>query len=258
LTDNGSALNDWPIAGQVNATNIAKLNNQGIAEDQPIQLAPGTHSIIASFIPSNTTTNNNFAPSTSNTLAVTITKASTSLGVLSSLSSVTPGTSVTFTAYVVTNSNGAGPTGTIAFTNGSTSIGSASCVPTSAAANTTPPITGITAGTAYCTATLTAAISSVYPPPSSGPRTPGSPLIPIVVALMSVVLFALGWRWTPQPLRRAYAYAGLVAFALLAVGIVGCGGGSGGGGGGNRTIAAAYPGDANYTASNGTASITVQ
>jgi hypothetical protein len=159
---------------------------------------------------------------------------------------------------VVTNSNGAGPTGTIAFTNGSTSIGSASCVPTSAAANTTPPITGITAGTAYCTATLTAAISSVYPPPSSGPRTPGSPLIPIVVALMSVVLFALGWRWTPQPLRRAYAYAGLVAFALLAVGIVGCGGGSGGGGGGNRTIAAAYPGDANYTASNGTASITVQ
>ena len=38
LTDNGSALNDWPIAGQLNATNIAKLNNQGMAEDQPIQL----------------------------------------------------------------------------------------------------------------------------------------------------------------------------------------------------------------------------
>ena len=38
LTDNGSPLNDWPIAGQLNATNIAKLNNQGMAEDQPIQL----------------------------------------------------------------------------------------------------------------------------------------------------------------------------------------------------------------------------
>jgi hypothetical protein len=115
------------------------------------------------------------------------------------------------------------------------------------------------AGTAYCTATLTAAISWVYPPPESGPPTPGSPLLPIAVALMSVVLFALGWRWMPQPRRRAYAYAGLLAFALLAAAIAGCGGGSGGGGGGgNRTITAAYAGDANYTAMTGTTSITVQ
>ena len=41
LTDNGSPLKDWPIAGQLNATNIAKLNNQGMAEDQPIQLEHG-------------------------------------------------------------------------------------------------------------------------------------------------------------------------------------------------------------------------
>jgi hypothetical protein len=44
------------------------------------------------------------------------------------------------------------------------------------------------------------------------------------------------------------------------VGVVaGCGGGSGGGGGaGTRTITAAYPGDANYTKSSGTVTITVQ
>ncbi len=263
LTDavNGGAaapLNDWPIAGQLNATNIAKLSNQGIAEDQPIQLPAGSHSIVASFIPSNATTNNNYGPSTSNTLSVTITKAGTSVAAFSSLSSITAGTSVTLTAYVVTNSNGAGPTGTMTFTNGSTSLGSATCVPTSGAADTTPPLNGMTAGTAYCTATLTTAISSVYPPPTGGPRGPRTPVIPIVVALLSVIMFALGWRWMPQPRRRAYAYAGLLAFALLAAGIAGCGGGSGGGGGGgNRTITAAYPGDVNYATSSGTVSITV-
>lgn len=256
LTDNGSALNDWPIAGQVNATNIAKLSNQSIAEDQPIQLAPGNHSLVAQF----TTGDTNFQSSLpSNTLSVTITKAASAVSVLSSPTSVAPGGSVTITAYVTTNSNGAGPTGMMAFTNGSTSIGSANCVPTSGVLNITPPVAGITAGTAYCTATLTAAISSVYPPPNTEPRIPGTPILPMVLAAISVVLFALGWRWMPQPRRRAYAYAGLVAFALLAAGLAGCGGGSGGGGGGgNRTISASYPGDANYTASIGTTSITVQ
>ena len=47
VTDNGSPLNDWPNAGTPNATNAPKLNNQGIAEDQPIQLPVGSHSIVA-------------------------------------------------------------------------------------------------------------------------------------------------------------------------------------------------------------------
>jgi hypothetical protein len=83
-------------------------------------------------------------------------------------------------------------------------------------------------------------------------------VIPIIMALLSVMLFALGWRWISPPRRRAYAYAGFLAFALLAAGIAGCGGGGGGGGGGTRTITAAYPGDANYTAQSGTVPITVQ
>lgn len=258
LTDNGSPLNDFPNGATPNATNVAKLNAHGIVEDQPVQFAAGSHSIVAAYTSGDT----NFISSTSNTLSVTVSKATpVGVAVASSLGSITKGTSVTFTAYVVTTSNGAGPTGSMTFTNGSTSLGSATCAPTSGAENTNPPISQIGAGSAYCTATLTAAISSLYPPPGNGRRTPWMPLTPILVVLMSAVLFALGWRWMPESRRRSYAYAGLLVFALLVAGIAGCGGGSGGGGGGGggtRTITAAYPGDANYAASSGSVSITVQ
>lgn len=83
-------------------------------------------------------------------------------------------------------------------------------------------------------------------------------MLPILFALLGMVLFGLGWRWMPERRRRTYAYAGFVAFALLAVGIAGCGGGGGGGGGHNVTIKASYVGDTNYAASAGTTNITVQ
>ena len=51
VIDNGSPLNDWPNAGTPNATNTPNLNNQGIAEDQPIQLPVGSHSIVATYNP---------------------------------------------------------------------------------------------------------------------------------------------------------------------------------------------------------------
>lgn len=258
LTDKGGSLNDWPIAGQLNATNIAKLNNQGIAEDQPIQLSPGSHSLQAAF----TSGDGNFQDSTSNTLAVTITQAPTNTSVTSSSTVIQPGASVTLTAYVITQSNGAGPTGSVTFANGTTSLGSATCQPTSGAANTNPPIQGITAGTAYCVATLTStSISTLYPPPISGPRTPRLPLLPVIAAVLSVLVFAMGWRLIPQTRKWAYAYAGVLAFALLVAGIVGCGGGSSSGGGGGattRTITATYAGDTNYGGSNGSVSIAVQ
>jgi len=257
LTDNGNALNDWPNAGTANATNIAKLNNQGYAEDQPIQLGIGSHSLVASFTPASG--NTNYASSTSNTLSVTITLASTATALGSRSSSITTGPNVTLTAYVTTNSNGVGPTGSVAFTNGGTSLGSANCTPTSGAASINPPITQISVGTAYCTATLTTAISNLYPLPGGrrGPR--GVPVIPLVAALASAALFALGLRWIPAGQKRAYAYAGLVAFVLLAAGIAGCGGGSGssGSGPGTRSIKASYPGDTNYTGSSTTITITI-
>jgi hypothetical protein len=257
---NGGAaapLNDWPIAGQLNATNIANLNNQGNAEDQPIQLNTGSHSIQAAF----TTGDSNFQSSSSNTLSVTIKQATTSLALFSTSLSITPGASVTLTAYVYSSSNGNGPTGTITFNNGSSSLGTATCVPTAGPANTNPPIQQIAPGSAYCTAALTTtAISSLYPPPTAGPRAPGLPVAPILVALFSLLLFGLGLRWIPRARRRAYAYAGLLAIALLVGVIAGCGGGGGGssGGGSSRTITASYPGDTNYVGQTGTVSITVQ
>ncbi|HWS96434.1 MAG TPA: hypothetical protein VN620_08175, partial [Candidatus Methylomirabilis sp.] len=258
LTDNGSALNDWPNAGTANATNIAKLNNQGYAEDQPVQLGVGSHSLVATFTPASG--NTNYASSTSNTLSVTVTQASTVAVVGTSSASITPGANVTLTAYVTTNSGGVGPTGSIQFSNGGTSLGSATCTPTSGTASTNPPIAQITPGTAYCTATLTAAISGLYPPPSWRPGVRGLPLLPLVVALGGALLFALGWRWMPAGRRRAYACAGLAAFTLLAAGIAGCGGGgsgSSGSGPGTRTINSVYPGDTNYKPSNASVPITI-
>src|SRR5208283_4453004 len=205
LTDNNSPLDDWPIAGTLNATNNAKLNNQGIAEDQPIQLPAGNHSLVAQF----TTGDTNFQGSTSNTLSVTITKAATQT-LVGGPSPVTSGATVTLEAQVQTNSNGAGPTGSVSFTNGSTSLGSANCVPTNAAVSATGTLTP-----AYCTATLSTAISGLYPPPMGEPKGPSLPLVPVILALVSLLLFALGWRWMPEGRRRAYAYAGLVAFVLL-------------------------------------------
>jgi hypothetical protein len=262
LTDNGSPLPDYPNGPSSGASATAKLNNQGIAEDQPIQLAPGSHSIKASY-----SGDPNYTANASNTLSVTITKAPTTTAVGSSLTSITTGTMVKLTAYEVTTSNGAGPTGTIQFSNGSTSLGAAvTCTPTSGAANTSPPVgTTIQTGTAYCVATVTTAISALYPPPTTKPGTPWMPAVPLAIVALCAALYLVGMRWMPEQRRRAYAYAGLIAFALLAAGIAGCGGSSntsGGGGGsgsgpGTRTINAVYSGDTNYAASNGSISITI-
>jgi hypothetical protein len=213
-----------------------------------VQLPGGSHSILATF----TTGDSNYQSGTpSNTLSVTITPAATTTLVASSVS-VLPagGGSVTLTAAVGSASNSSqGPTGTIQFQNGSTNIGSpVTCTPAGATAN---------AG-ASCQAQLpNVAISALFPPPTGDPG-PTLPLLPTLFALLSIVLFALGWRWMPEKRRRTYAYAGFLAFVLLAVTIAGCGGGGGSSGGHTVTIKANYVGDANYAASSGNTTITVQ
>jgi subtilase family serine protease len=252
VTDNGSPLNDWPNAGTPNATNAPKLNNQGIAEDQPIQLPVGSHSIVATYAG-----DPNYQTSTSNTLSVTVAKASTTTTVASSVGTITSGATVTLTALVTTPSNGAGPTGSVTFTNGSASVGTGTCAATSGA-NNPNGTNGTTAGTAFCTATLTVAISALYPAPQNRPRPP---VVPILLLAMSIVAYLALLRWMPPNRKRAYACAALVVFALMAVTIAGCGGGGGGGGGGNGktvTINVSYPGDANYNSSTGSTNIVVQ
>jgi len=245
LTDSGSPLNDFPSGPASNATNMAKVSNQGgLVEDANVQLPGGSHSIMAAF----TTGDANYQNSSSNTLSVTITPAATTTLVASSLGSITSGSPVTLTAVVGSASNSTqGPTGTVQFQNGSTNIGApVTCTAAGATAN---------AG-ASCTATLNTTISALFPPPTGDPQ-PTLPLLPLLFALLSIVLFALGWRWMPEKRRRTYAYGGFLTFALLAVTIAGCGGG-GGGGGHTVTIKASYVGDTNYAASSGSTNITVQ
>src|SRR5216684_3379953 len=138
LKDNGLVLLDFPSAQNANASNIANLTDRGFAEDQPIQLLPGSHSITASY-----SGDNSYSASSSNTLSVTITKAATTAAVTSNVTTITSGGSVTLTATISTNSNGAGPTGTVQFKNGSSNLGSTvNCTPTSGIASTT--------GNAFC------------------------------------------------------------------------------------------------------------
>jgi hypothetical protein len=246
MKDGTANLNDFPSGPASNATNISKISNQGgLVDDLNVQLPGGSHSITAAY----TSGDANYLSSNSNTLSVTISPAATTTQVASSIGTLPAGGgSVTLAAAVGSNSNSTqGPTGTIQFQNGGANIGApVTCTPAGANAN----------AMASCTATLNTTIAALFPPPTSDPR-PTLPLLPTLFALLSIVLFALGWRWMPEKRRRTYAYAGFVAFALLAVAIAGCGGG-GGGGGHTVTIKASYVGDTNYAASSGSTAITVQ
>ena len=246
---NGNPQKDFPN-GPVNfATNVAKLNNNGIAEDQPINLNVGSYGIVAAY-----SGDGNFSSSASNTLSVTLTQATTSTAVVSSLATIpTPPATVILTAAVGTTSNGDAPCGTadggtVAFTVGGTPV-------TGTVIYTAIPPTGTTG--AACTASVSTSVSSLFPPGVRNPR-PTVPLLPILLALLSIVLFALGWRWMPEKRRRTYAYAGVVAFVLLAVGIAGCGGGGSTTTGKTVTVNATYAGNVNYKTSSGSTTILVQ
>jgi Pro-kumamolisin, activation domain/Bacterial Ig-like domain (group 3) len=246
---NGSPQKDFPN-GPVNfATNIAKLNNNGIAEDQPINLNAGSYGIVATYAG-----DQNFSASTSNTLSVTLTQATTSTTVASSLGTITtPPATVTLSAAVATTSSGNAPCGTadggtVAFTVGGSPVTGTVTYTAIAPTSTTG---------AACTASVSTSIASLLPPGVRNPR-PTAPLLPILIALLSIVFFALGWRWMPEERRRTYAYAGAVAFALLAVGIAGCGGGGSSNSGKTVTVNATYAGNVNYKTSAGSTTILVQ
>jgi hypothetical protein len=247
LTDNGAALNDFPSGPLPNATNIAKLNNLGLAEDQPINLGVGAHSVVAAYAG-----DPNYQAGTSNALSITFTQATTATAVQSSLGTVTSGGTVTITATVNTNSNGVGPTGTVQFANGTSNIGAAvTCAPTAASASSS--------GTAFCTATLTTTLSALPPAMPVNRRAPRMPILPITLLAFAAILYLASVQRMQHGRRRNFAYAGLLVFALLVAGVSGCGGGGSSSGGGHTvTINASYAGDTNYTASSGKVSVVVQ
>jgi subtilase family serine protease len=269
LFNGTTPLNDFPMAQNVNATNAARLNDRGFAEDQPIQLSAGSYKLNATYTAD---ANSSFNSSTtSNTVAVTITQATTSTSLAPpNPASIASGGSVTLTATVTATSNGEPPCGsgaaspgTVQFKNGGTAIsGTVSYTGTSGAQN----------GQASCTATLTTALSQFIPlrRPQPPLRIPAMPLW--IVTILAILILALAQhaarlqqRWPRLGKRLGYAAAGLLLFTCLAAGFAGCSGSSRssgtGGGGGTHTdsITAVYSGDANYTTSTSTAvSVTVQ
>jgi hypothetical protein len=257
LADNGSALKDFPNAQNANSTNVARLNDRGFAEDQPIQLNVGAHSITAAYMADPTSSYNSNA--TSNTLSVTITQAPTAVTVTPNVFNVASGGSVTLTATVNSQSNSAqGPTGTVQFKNGSTALGTAvTCTPAGA------DFSGSTPVGALCTAQLTTTLSALPPGFFVEPRPRNTPFVVVMAlaAMLAMLSFARAVKLATR--RRHYAYA-CAAFAVIAAtALAGCsgsssGGGGGGGGGSSRSITAAYSGDSNYAGSSGSVSITVQ
>jgi hypothetical protein len=249
----GTALNDFPNAQTPNATNVARLNDRGFAEDQLIQLNAGSYSITATYTAD---PNSSFNSSTSgNTLSVTITKATTTTAVTSSPASIASGASVTLTATISSGSNSSvGPSGTVQFMNGTTALGSAMTCASAGAVGTT---TG-----ASCKATLTTALSQFIP--VAKPRLrPNVPVLPLGVLSTLMLVFLALQRRLSVGRRLGYAAATLLLFACLTAGFAGCSGSKGGsissGGTHTDSITAVYSGDANYSGStSAAATVTVQ
>jgi hypothetical protein len=152
LKDGTSPVNDF--SGQ----STVKLNSQAIAEDQPVQLGVGSHSLTAAY-----SGDNSFTASTSVADAVTITVAPTTTTATSSGASIPVSQSITLTATIATQSSGAAPTGTVTFKTGSTTIG------TGTVAGTAAVLTGSGApagGTASASVSFTSAgaqsVTAVY------------------------------------------------------------------------------------------------
>jgi hypothetical protein len=249
ITDNGAPLNDF------NGGNSAKLNNQGILEDQPVQLLTGSHLLVATYAG-----DNSFSNSTSATDTVTITQAGTTTAVKASPSSITSGSMVTLTATVTsTQFSGDAPGAPggnllatpVQFLNGSTPIsGMVQLTPSPGSANG-PQLT----------ATLMTTLSALGIPDTTSPWRLKLPLTAFWLLLCCALLYGLFLWKMPRARRLRYVYGGLVVFALAAAGIAGCGGGGGSSKtpqGKTLTITARFSGDSNYTASSGTTTVSVQ
>jgi hypothetical protein len=263
LNSKGTATNCQPITtgvitgcaidatGTVTATDGAApldagtfpINSLGHAEDQPIQLAPGTHNLSASY--SGDISYN--APASPTTDTVTVTKATTNTRVVASPSTITTATAVTLTATIITQSNGAAPTGTVQFLNGSTPIsGTVTYTGQSGAQSLT--------GFATLTATITTTLSVL--PVGPGPRAP-LPFAPLFILVCVLVILALLVLRLSQNRRRRYVYATMLLLAAFATAVTGCNN-SAGSSAHTISITAQYSGDTNYSASSGTTSVTKQ
>lgn len=129
ITDNGSPLTCSPLVP--GCTSPFPINSQGHAENQPIQLTGGTHALSATY--SGDVSYNPVTTPVTDT--VTVTPTATTASVAASANPVPTNQQVTLSATVGSTSNSAqGPTGTVTFKDGSTSLGTASVTPAGATA----------------------------------------------------------------------------------------------------------------------------
>lgn len=227
LTDGGAPLDGGTFA----------LSSLGTTEDQASLLAPGKHSLAASY-----SGDASFAASGPTAAdSITITQGPTNVTLTSNVGSISSGGVVMLTAVVNTGSSGLAPTGTVQFFNGST--------PLSGNVVLTPfkPNSFFLQGAATLTATLTTSLSAV---PVAGPgRTPNlrGPY-PLALFALGALLCVFLLR-NASANRRRYAYVGLTIAVFMLAGMAACGGGGGGGHAHNDSITAKYGGDTNYTGS---------
>jgi len=210
VTDNGQAP---PDLGQPSTTTPGtyKLNSQGHAEDQFIQLQGGTNTLAASYTPSPAPPNNSYTSSTG-TAAVTVTQAPTTIGVTASpTGTVTSGQSVTLTATVSTTSIGLAPTGAVNFVNGVTPM---------TGAVTYAPANASSSGFASLTATLvtsftnaTNAITAQY----TGDNNYSAPLTPATITI-NVSSGTPDFSVVPSPNTMAIASPGASGTTSIGIG----------------------------------------
>jgi hypothetical protein len=134
-----------PPSGTVPGSYI--LNSQGYAEDQPIQQTPGTYNFVATYAG-----DNSYTGSTSPTIPITITQAPTTTTLNAPFSNL--GSPFTVYVSINTQSNGAGPTGTVQFMSNGVSLGVATV-------SGSAPVPGLPA---YEFATGSAGINLALPP----------------------------------------------------------------------------------------------
>jgi uncharacterized protein (TIGR03437 family) len=123
--------NGFPLSGST------PLGSGGTASLTTV-LGVGGNTLTAVFTPSNSQA---FAASTSAGVPIAIAQGATGVAITSSRYPSLPGQAVTFTATVT--GEGAGPTGTVQFTDGSLTLGSAALVGGQASVTSTPTTPGV-------------------------------------------------------------------------------------------------------------------
>jgi hypothetical protein len=184
VTDNGSALDGGTF----------KVNSAGSAEDQVLQLTAGMHTLSATYSGDVSYK----AVTTPVTDAITVSQAATQVSGLTANPStgVTTATQVVLTVTILTQSVGAGPTGTVTFSTCGTPPCTATLVPVAATSTTFASATASlsTIFTMPGTKTITATYSGDTNYAGSGPSTS------VTVTVTQAIVGSFTVSFSPQPL----------------------------------------------------------